>query len=148
MQSLVLWSDDLSVGIQEIDEQHKILVDLLNELHTAVCEHKGSSVCRSILDRLVEYTRVHFAVEESLMRILGFPGHDDHKHEHELLTQQVFDLLHKLDSGKTAISFELFHFLKIWLTKHIQEGDKQYARYFLERNVQRTWEKKRSWKFW
>lgn len=155
MDPLFVWSDDLSVGIQEIDEQHKVLVGLLNELHLAVSDHRGSAVCRGILDQLAEYTRVHFAVEESLMRILGYPDHENHKHEHEMLTGQVVDLQGKLDAGKVAISFELLHFLKVWLTKHINESDKRYGGYFLSRGIEARWptkeatlEKKRFWKFW
>lgn len=152
---MFVWSDELSVGIQEIDEQHKVLLGLLNELHLAVFSQRGSVVCRGILDRLAEYTRVHFAVEESLMRILGYPDHEQHRHEHEMLTNQVVDLQHKLDTGQAAISFELLHFLKLWLTKHINESDKRYGGHFLSRGIRAHWpakeaapERKPSWKFW
>lgn len=150
-QTLFPWSDDLSVGIQEIDEQHKVLVGLLNELHAAVVERKASTACRGILDRLAEYTRVHFAVEEALMRILGYPAHDAHRAEHELLTRQVVELQEKLDSGKASIGFELLHFLKVWLTKHINESDKRYSAHFISRGISPEWEqkpRKRGWKFW
>src|SRR5512140_2145124 len=63
------WSDELSVGIQEIDEQHKVLVGLVNDMHRAIHEHHGRDTARAILEKLGDYTRVHFAVEESLMRI-------------------------------------------------------------------------------
>lgn len=155
MEAMFAWSDDLSVGIQEIDEQHKVLVGLLNDLHSAISGHRGSAECRGILDRLAEYTRVHFSVEESLMRILGYPDHENHRHEHEALIGQVVDLQQKLDAGQTAISFELLHFLKAWLTKHILGSDKLYGGYFLSRGIESRWptkeataEKKRSWKFW
>lgn len=155
MEPMFVWSDDLSVGIREIDEQHKVLVGLLNELHSAISGHRGSAECRGILDRLAEYTRVHFAVEESLMRILGYPDHENHRHEHEMLTGQVVDLQQKLDAGRASISFELLHFLKVWLTKHIHESDKRYGSHFLSRGIEARWpakeagvEKKSSWKFW
>lgn len=155
MDTLFAWSGDLSVGIQEIDEQHKVLVGLLNELHTAISGHKGSAECRVILDRLAEYTRVHFAVEESLMRVLGYPDYENHKHEHEVLIMQVVDLQKKLDEGKASISFELLHFLQVWLTKHIKISDKRYGPHFLTRGIEAQWpvkesvpEKKRSWMFW
>lgn len=139
MDALFTWSDNLSVGISEIDDQHKVLVDLLNELHFAISDHRGSAECRGILDRLAEYTRVHFAVEESLMRILEYPDFDNHKHEHEALLGQVVDLIQKLDSGKAKISFELLHFLKAWLTKHILGSDKQYGDYFRARGIVARW---------
>ena len=71
---LIEWSDEFSVGIQEIDEQHKVLVGLLNQLHQAIREHHGRATSREILGRLAEYTRTHFLLEESLMRLTHYPG--------------------------------------------------------------------------
>jgi hemerythrin len=153
---LVAWSGTLSVGVQEIDEQHKELVGLLNELHRAVVEHHGSAACADILRRLAEYTRIHFAVEESLMRILAYPEFERHKGEHDALIAQVKQLQAKLAEGKATITFELLHFLKVWLTRHIQASDRRYGAYFLERGISGDWsphveetmKKKWSWKFW
>lgn len=148
-QKLVEWSEQLSVGIEEIDNQHKVLVDLLNELHQAIVEHHGSEAAHRILARLLEYTRIHFAVEESLMRILGYPDYEEHKHHHEMLLNEVRLLSQKLYDDKKSISFELLHFLKMWLTKHIMEEDKQYTPFLLSKGVQANYAK-RSWvgKFW
>jgi len=156
MSALISWSPDLSVGVQEIDEQHKELVHLLNELNQAVTEHHGSAACADILRRLAEYTRIHFAVEESLMRILAYPDFERHKGEHDALSAQVAQLQTKLASGQATITFELLHFLKVWLTKHIQESDRRYGTYFLEHGISGSWsphveetmKKKWSWKFW
>ena len=149
MSKLVEWSDELSVGIQEIDEQHKMLVDLLNQLHEAIHKRHGSEATRKILDELADYTRIHFAVEESLMRVLEYPDYEAHKHEHENLIQQMVDLKQKLDTGTHSISFELLHFLKVWLTKHILESDREYSPHFLSKGVNASWQKK-SWvgKLW
>ncbi|TQV89893.1 bacteriohemerythrin [Aliikangiella coralliicola] len=146
---LVTWSDELSVGIQEIDEQHKVLVNLLNQLYNAIVHQHGNEDAKEILGRLLEYTRVHFAVEESLMRILGYPDYDEHKKHHELLLNEVKMLGEKVMNGKKAIGFELLHFLKKWLTKHIMEEDKLYTPFFIARGVKTSYEK-RSWmsKFW
>lgn len=144
MNKLVEWSDELSVGIDELDAQHKVLVGLVNEMHEAIEQRHGSEVVESILTRLAEYTRIHFAVEESLMRLLGYPDFEAHREEHRTLIMQVNDLRRKVETGKTAIGFELMHFLKIWLTKHIMESDQQYGQYFVNAGV-RTRFKRRSW---
>jgi hemerythrin len=156
MDALFTWSDDLSVGIQEIDEQHKELVLLLNRLHDAVVARHGSAACVEILNQLAEYTRVHFIVEESLMRILHYPDFEQHKGEHEALVEQVVALQQKLGSGQAAITFELLHFLKLWLTKHIAGSDRRYASFFIGKGMAPEWahhveqsmRKKWSWKFW
>lgn len=149
MNPLVVWNEDLSVGIQEIDEQHKVLVDLLNELNEAIQQRHGKEAAAEILERLADYTRVHFTVEESLMRILGYPDYDEHKRHHEELIRQMRELQQKLRAGHASISFELLYFLRNWLTHHIQEGDKRYVPFFIERGVQTRWNKK-NWleRFW
>lgn len=131
MKNFITWNSELSVGIEEIDEQHKVLVGLINRMHDAIHQRHGSDVVEGILAELAEYTRIHFAVEESLMRILNFPGYEEHREAHEELIQQMVDLQKKIAEGKHAIGFELMHFLKVWLSKHIMEEDMQYSGFFL-----------------
>ncbi|MCU7801075.1 MAG: bacteriohemerythrin [gamma proteobacterium symbiont of Lucinoma myriamae] len=100
-------------------------------MHTAIEEHHGSDVVSEILSELADYTKIHFAVEESLMRILDYPGYEDHKEIHDELLNNVLELQKKVAFGKTAISFELMHFLKSWLSKHILEEDMQYSGFFI-----------------
>lgn len=135
-QPFVRWSAELSVGIEEIDAQHKVLVGLLNELHDAIHSRHGSSVVYDILRRLDEYTRVHFAVEESLMRILEYPGYEAHKAQHDQLIDEMKELRAKVEGGRATVSFELLHFLLRWLTEHIQKEDRRYSEHFLRSRVQ------------
>ena len=146
MSKFIEWSSELSVGIEEIDAQHQVLVDLLNQIHDAIQQRHGAEATQGIIAKLGEYTRVHFAVEESLMRILHYPDYERHKNEHDKLIEQLVDLQGRLNSGK-AVSFELAHFLKVWLTKHIMESDQRYSSYFLEQGIKpklskQSWVKK------
>lgn len=156
---LFQWSDEFNVGIQEVDEQHKVLVQLLNQLHEAIREHHGKATSREILNRLAEYTRTHFLLEESLMRLTHYPGFEIHKAQHEELIQQVVALQDKLDNEGATITFELLHFLKTWLTQHINDSDKRFGQHFQKAGLQQytTWtkevnetmtKKKWWWKFW
>jgi len=149
MKKLVEWSDELSVGIEEIDEQHKILVNLLNRLHEAIITKHEADVIKEVLNGLTQYTIIHFAVEESLMRIFDFPGYEAHKRHHEELTKQVIDLKQKIDSGEAEVSMDVLHFLRGWLTNHIMREDKGYSPYFLKRGLKQSWSQ-RSWvgKIW
>lgn len=157
VDELFPWSDDYSVGVEEIDEQHKVLVRLLNNLHQAIHERHGSEVCSRILDELAEYTRVHFAVEESLMRISNYEDFEAHKKIHTALIQQVQELQVKVREGTAKISFELLHFLKHWLSHHIIEADKQFGRHFAKVGMSTAWspavkasmtEQRSRWRFW
>ncbi|MGM0595013.1 MAG: bacteriohemerythrin [Pseudomonadota bacterium] len=132
---LIDWSTELEMGIHEIDEQHRMLVDILNEFYEAIQQHKGTAVAEGILERLADYTRIHFAVEESMMRLLDYPDYQEHKRLHDELIETLKDLTVKFASGKRSVNFELIHFLKLWLTKHIQESDMDYTAYFLSRGV-------------
>ena len=128
------WSSEFSVGIEEIDEQHKALVDLINALHKGIIEGKGINSTIDVMNRLIEYTRVHFALEECLMRILDYPGYEAHKIQHEDLICEIEKMAGKVRSGQ-HVSFELLHFLINWFATHMIEEDKTYAPFLLSKGV-------------
>lgn len=136
MSPLIPWTQEISVGIEEIDEQHKILVGLLNEINEAVQQKRSNTIAAEILNKLIEYTRIHFAVEESIMRILNYPEYVLHKEQHKALMKGVINLAEKLEAGKITVGFELQNFLKSWLIKHILTVDKKYTEHFLKAGVQ------------
>lgn len=138
---LIRWTPELSVGIEEIDGQHKELVSLLNQLHVAIVERHAARDAAEILDRLVDYTRIHFAVEEALMRLLEYPDYEAHKAQHEELVEQVHQLRHKVIVEGKPITGELLLFLKRWLTEHILASDQRYAPHLLSRGVRASYAK-------
>jgi hemerythrin len=154
------WSEEFSVGIPEIDEQHKTLFNLVNMMHMAILDHKGTAKCAEVLDELIDYTRVHFGLEQSLMHIGKYPEYEAHCALHRELVNEVVALQNKIHSGKAAISFELLHFLRTWLTRHILGEDKKYGEFFAsneqdgfgswsERYGEAPWKRKKKWwKFW
>jgi hemerythrin len=147
----VEWSDELSVGIEEIDEQHKILVDLINRLfeETVVHEAANTAVIEDVLHELIEYTVIHFAVEESLFRIFHYPATESHTRHHDELKAQVLDIQKKVKLGEMQVNVELLIFLKKWLEQHILYEDKLYGPFLLEQGVKKSWAEK-SWlgKIW
>ena len=142
------WSNDFSVGIQEIDEQHKVLVGILNELSEAIDDRRGTELRNEIIDRLLEYTRTHFTVEESLMRILGYTRYEEHKQEHERVVVQLINFIDKLHHENMS-TYELLFFLRSWLINHIMKSDKAYEEHFLKMGAKKSWANS-SWldKFW
>lgn len=142
MAKFVEWTPNLSVGIQEIDEQHKVLIGIINRLYDeTVINQANKSVIEGLIQELVDYTMVHFAVEESLFRIFDYPGIEKHMGVHVSLKQQVLDLNNKVKEG-TLVNTELLMFLKRWLTNHILQEDQLYAPFLLEQGVKSTWSKK------
>jgi len=121
------WSNSLSVNIAQLDDQHKKLVAMVNELHRAMKLKKSNSVIGSILDRLADYTVSHFGTEEKLFARYGYPEEKAHVEIHRKLVAQVVDIQKKFKAGEAMVSMELMTFLKDWLVNHIQGTDKKYS---------------------
>lgn len=141
-KNFVEWTNELSVGIQEIDEQHKILIDLINRLFDEIIKGGNAEKVQEILDELVQYTIVHFSFEEALFRIFDYPDTQIHARHHVDLKHQVFELQEKVKSGGATVNTDLLLFLKKWLQNHILSEDKKYAPYLLKQGVKSTWDKK------
>ena len=125
---LMTWNDKLSVGIATIDNEHKRLVGMVNDLYDAVMAGKGKDSLGKILDGLIDYTKVHFAHEEQFFAKTGYADAVAHKKEHDALAKQVLDVQAKYKSGAVStLSLEVLNFLKNWLANHIQVSDKKYG---------------------
>jgi len=122
------WRDAYSVGIAEIDAQHKGLIRLINDLHTAMGAGKGKQALGAILDELVRYTEIHFKYEETLLRQRQYSSLAMHHTVHQKLTSQVIELRDRFRSSQLALSVEVMQFLKSWLADHILVHDQAYAR--------------------
>lgn len=123
------WSDAMSVGITEIDDQHKALVGILNRLFHAVVQRESNEITIEILDTLVDYTKAHFGLEEKLLQDAGYNPTEfaAHQHEHHAFIKKISEAANKhLIEGK-SVSFEIINFLKHWLQEHILVTDKKYA---------------------
>jgi hemerythrin len=119
------WTDKLSVGVGVIDDGHKELVGMVNELYDTM--QAGHGKLGRILDELVKYTKFHFAREEKFFAETGYPAAGPHKQQHEALTRQVLDVQKKYNAGATAtLSVDVTQFLKNWLITHIQGSDQSY----------------------
>ena len=140
---LFTWSDDYSVNIQAIDEQHKVLIALINQLHVAIIEHHGKTTAREVLDRLAEYTHNHFALEERLMSRSHYPEIAAHRAQHQEMIDQVRTLQHRFYDENKPIAFELLYVLKRWLVHHINESDKRFGLYFAQARLEQSAEPSR-----
>lgn len=132
---LLIWKDDYSVNIKEIDEQHKNLIAMINELHDAMAQKKAKEALSEILKKLADYTVSHFAKEENLMRANGYPEYDEHRNKHEKMTAKVLALQDDLKQEKISLSIEVMEFLKNWLDKHIMGTDKKYSDFLNSKGI-------------
>ena len=135
MESMFDWTASYSVGVGSVDGQHQNLFAMCRELHAAMVAGQGKAALSRILDRLVQYTVVHFAHEERLMRLYDYPEFAAHKAQHEGLKAQVLKFQQDFESGRAAITVQLLQFLRSWLQQHIQGSDQKLAPYLKERAV-------------
>ncbi len=125
---LMTWNEKMSVDVKVLDDDHKKLVAMINDLHDGLKAGHGKEVLEKTLDNLVQYTKFHFDHEETLFAKTGYPGAFLHKKEHDELTRQVSEVQAKFKSGAvTCLSLEVMDFLKDWLVRHIQGSDQKYG---------------------
>ena len=132
---LIQWTDALSVNVKKFDDQHKKLVQYINDLHDAMRAGQGQAAMGPILKNLVDYTKTHFAEEENLMQLHKYPGYLTQKTQHTKLVSEVQRIEKEFASGSKALTIEVMNFLKSWLTDHIQKTDKSYSTFFAEKGV-------------
>lgn len=132
---LIPWSQSLSVGLDYIDNQHKVLIKLINDLHRAMKAGKSTSTSGAILDQLIEYTETHFGNEERLFKKFKYPEYENHKKVHTSLVNQVKDLKNQFMAGDGTLSVELMEFLQSWLKDHILKVDKRYVPFLRQNGI-------------
>jgi hemerythrin-like metal-binding protein len=125
--ALMTWNDRYSVGVGAMDQQHIALFGILNDLYDAMKKGQAQTVTGPLLRKLAEYTRSHFASEESMMTATGYPGLTAHRTKHLDLMKQVEAFRARFERGDITLSVDLFNFLRDWLTTHIQKEDKEYG---------------------
>ena len=129
--AFIEWSDSLTVGIPLVDDDHKLLVELINQLSDSVNANEEHSTLGTVLNALVEYTEYHFLREEAVMEACGYPDLSAHRVEHDDLAARVKDIESRYRDDKEAdLGNETLRFLKYWLSAHIQGRDtliREYA---------------------
>ncbi|MFP4556545.1 MAG: bacteriohemerythrin [Bacteroidales bacterium] len=127
------WDNRFVSGNKIIDDDHKKLVGLINELYTEMSSGDGENVVGNIINQLSNYAETHFKNEELLMKKFDYPEYYKHKAQHDTFAKKVASFAKK--SKKDSISIEVASFLKEWMTKHILLDDKKVIDYMDNRTV-------------
>lgn len=133
--SLIIWNESYSVGVPEIDKQHKKLVELANRTHDAMLSGNIGQELKQVVAELITYTVEHFASEEELMTRYRYPRAAEHKRRHAAMAVHVTELQQQIEAGKASGPLQLKSFLRDWLMKHIQETDRQFGAYVQARRA-------------
>jgi methyl-accepting chemotaxis protein len=124
---LIPWDSSIQFGLDNIDRQHRRLVELINRLHQAMRSRAGKTVLQGLLKDLAGYTVEHFQLEEKLMAKAGYARLSEHKQTHQKLVQKVTDFQRQFEAGNATVTIELMNFLRDWLIDHIQGTDRLYV---------------------
>jgi hemerythrin len=128
----LIWDNVLSVQVQEIDEDHRRLVDLYNILNHAVAEGDAANYIEAVMEELISCTIWHFRHEERLMLKYGYEGFVEHKSEHQELIESARELQQRLLQEGEPVSSEDIGFLEHWLIGHILGADMDLGSYLGE----------------
>jgi hemerythrin len=123
------FTEKLSVKNTMIDEQHKQLIAIMNDLHQVMAAGKARAAIYEILGRMIDYTKTHFTAEERLMAVYTYPERKSHEGQHAELIRQIDELKAKVQAGQIAVTIETMEFLKKWLNNHILNTDKKLGEY-------------------
>jgi hemerythrin len=128
----VSWSDSYSMGVKIIDDQHKGLLNYVNDLfnHSTGDEAEERAYFTEVIQQAVQYIKMHFQTEEKLMLSTKFPGYEGHKKTHDDFTLTVIKSVKDFESGKRLVLEKFAYFLKDWVLTHVAIVDRQYAEYF------------------
>lgn len=127
-QIIKTWNDAYLLDIPVIDEQHKKLFEIYDELSHIVSDNEPQNDfnIKQILIRLEEYTKFHFNTEEKYMTNIKCEGLEQHKNEHRLFENKLADWQLAFEYKNTMLAKNILNFIKKWLVSHIMESDTYY----------------------
>ncbi|MDR2258599.1 MAG: bacteriohemerythrin [Treponema sp.] len=129
----VEWDDRYSVGIPLIDDQHKKLLEMTNNLYDACREgsEAATALFKEAVRGTVDYVKYHFAAEERILTNVKYPGFAAHKKEHEGFVLKILQDAKDFEEGKKFVPNIFVRYLKDWVLAHIAVEDRKYADYIL-----------------
>jgi len=125
----IKWTQELSVGHDTLDQEHKKWIAILNDFYQGLMEGKSKEKLSELIVAMLDYTKYHFANEEKYMKSLNYPDFEEHKEKHDFYVNKITEFYEKVKTGKMVLSLEVTNFLKTWLIDHIKGTDQNYARF-------------------
>ena len=133
----IQWTEDLSVGVPQIDKQHKELFSRINNLLEACSQGRGREIVQETIEFIGDYTITHFSTEERYMATHGYPEFKDHKALHDQFIERFFSLKKKVEEDGPGghIVLETNRTIVTWLNSHIRNVDKKLGQFLKEKEL-------------
>ena len=126
--AIITWNDNFSVGIRQFDDEHKVLIEIINKLYDAMKNGNSKLVMAEIIEKLIKFALQHFTNEENLMLRKKYPFYEQHKRDHEEFSIRIVEYK-KLHRQKILHASQLMRVLRNWIINHICTSDKKYENY-------------------
>jgi hemerythrin-like metal-binding protein len=133
--ALVEWAHYYSVGVQEMDNDHKKLITMINTLFAAIQKGESKITITALADEMLQFTKEHFSKEETYMLQANYPGLLNQKEQHAIFLKKVNELSDKINQDKFNTSVEMLNFLNNWLIIHVCGEDQSYSSYFSHNGI-------------
>jgi hemerythrin-like metal-binding protein len=135
MTLLVTWTRASFVGARAMDNEHAIMMDVMNELRLALVHGAEREQANELMNKLIEITGIHFWNEEQLMERYVFPGLAEHRTEHQRILAQLNEYARKPQHGEVVHMSGFLCFLHNWFIDHVEGMDKQYGPWLNQHGV-------------
>lgn len=129
------WEEKYSVGVREIDEQHKLLIETINELVNVVASNPSKEGLMSIIENLINYKKIHFATEERYFEEFNFAGAKEHIAVHQEFGEKIKIIQEKNSDDVVAMTYDLVDFLEDWFVEHMLNVDQEYKDCFMSHGL-------------
>ena len=124
------WDDSFKTGMDDIDEQHRRWIDIINQLHDVMMSKGGvQKVTDKTLSEMIDYTGFHFTYEEDLMKKINYPEYKKHCYMHQFFRDRILDKLNEERSGGLVLNREVMSMLTEWLREHILNEDSRIGQF-------------------
>jgi hemerythrin-like metal-binding protein len=129
------WSEQYSVGVKALDDEHEEMMRPLNEIHAAAMKGKIGEVASRLLDQVTSTSREHFSTEEALMEQTKYPGLAEHRAIHQALLTKAAEFVARHDRGDNESYVHLLYFVREWFLDHMLQQDRKYTVWMNEHGV-------------
>jgi hemerythrin len=126
--TLFEWNDSFLIGIEELDHEHKVLIDDINRLHEEMSGNEDKLEIKECLGEIFVHMQAHFALEERVMKKHEYEFFDEHKREHDVFLEDFTEcMVQFLNGADISVKDPIEECLKEWIVDHITNSDKKMA---------------------
>jgi hemerythrin-like metal-binding protein len=132
---ILKWRESYETGVEQMDAQHKQLIQLVNQLYTILRQKDGLDALDAILQEMSDYSEQHLRDEEALLQKYGYPELNRQKHSHQEYYETIDELSAEMEVDKYEAAQKIYRFLRKWWIDHIVGEDKEYGEYLREKGI-------------